>query len=678
MRAHRLLIVSFLGAILALSACSKSSPQSSPTTSTTPAPAANAVAVTPGATTIPPTSVAPSAAAATTLPATPAALSPSRIETVKLVYDILRERYYKPLKSDALLAEAWRGASGAAGVSLATPRFTGNSVTDWQTFAGAYAQLFSRSGAQTGTELAFAAARAMIDSLHDDHTYFLDPQAYQRRKAESAGGDSYVGIGVSFAQNAPFTIAAVIPGSPAEKAGLRPGDVITAIDGTATATLSPQEGGSRLRGQEGQPVRLSIRHADGSSADVTLVRARIVNPAIRWRVLPDGIGYIQLASFADAYARFSDGRNIAETLDLALQTFEQTGVKGWIVDLRGNPGGSEQTLSEFAGRFLASGIVLDAVDRDGHETRSPVDGHLFPVQRPLAVLVDNESGSAAELFAATMQEYGRARIVGTRTAGAVNGALETALPDGAAIQYTVVEARTGKNRRPLDGSGVTPDDIVRGTPADILGGETDPQYLAAKSWVLQQAARQPLLPAATPMPARTLSADALRSLLAPLAAQPADVPPGPARDRFGDLVLTHPNELCIGIADDCPDPDALDATALRRGWQGSYEEFFGDGAPAPVTVEFDLYADAAGAQDALRTNDFPYGLRAVPAPARLGDETVAYTGYDAAAGVDQIAWRRGRLVVIVQVTANPGESALPTALAIAQRLDARLASRPLP
>jgi len=677
MRAHRLLIVAFLSAVLALTACSKSAPRPSPTASATLTPAATA-ASTPGTTSVPPTSIAPPAAAATPLPATPAALSPSRVETVKLVYDILLERYYRPLKSDTLLAEAWRAAANAAGVSLPAPRFTGDAVTDWQAFAAAYAQLFTRSGAQTGTEIAFAAARAMIDGLRDDHTYFLDPQAYQRRKAASAGGDSYIGIGVSLAQNAPFTIATIIPGSPAEKAGLHPGDVITAIDGVATASLSPQDVSNRLRGQEGQPVRLTIRHTDGSSTDVTLVRAKIVNPAIRWRVLPDGIGYIQLTSFADAYARFSDGRNIAETLDLALQTFEQAGVKGWIIDLRGNPGGSEQTLAEFAGRFLASGIVLDAIDRDGHETRSPVDGHLFPVQRPLAVLVDGNSGSAAELFAATMQEYGRARIVGTRTAGAVNGALETALPDGAAMQYTVVEARTGKNRRPLDGSGVMPDETVSGRPADILGGDTDPQFLAAKAWVLQQAARQPLLPAATPVPARTLSASALRSLLTPLAAQVADVPPGPARDRFGDLVLTHPNELCIGIADDCPDPDALDATALRRGWQGSYEEFFGDGAPAPVTVEFDLYASASGAEDALRTNDFPYGLRAVPAPARLGDGTVAYTGYDAAAGIDQIVWRRGRLVIIVQVTTNPGESGLPAALAIAQRLDARLASQPLP
>src|SRR5207248_893854 len=134
---------------------------------------------------------------------------------------------------------------------------------------------------------------------------------------------------------------------------------------------------------------------------------------------PGGIGYIALHQFSDAYARFNDGRNIAETLDAALQSFEQGGVKGWVLDIRDNPGGSSQTLSEVAGRFLGQGNVLVSVDRTGATTEEPVDGHLFSVQRPLALLVNGQSASSSDLLSATMKEYGRAHLGGQRTAGAV-------------------------------------------------------------------------------------------------------------------------------------------------------------------------------------------------------------------------------------------------------------------
>lgn len=675
-----------IGALL-LAACSGGKRAATPVPGS-PAAQATAAATAPGATGVPRGSVAPSAAAtplsaATPLPTaaagtTPAPPTASRVETVKLVYDILLDRYYKPLTPNALLNNAWRGANDAAGGGVAAPKLSGDRNTDWTAFATQYAQLFAKSGAAQGTQTAFAAAKAMIDGLHDDHTYFLNPQENAQRNADESGGNSYVGIGITISQGAPYTVEMLVAGAPAEKAGVRPGDVITAVDGTATAGLSEQALSDRLRGAEGTAVRLDLRHADGSGGTVSVTRAQIVSPTIQWKVLPDGIGYVQLQSFGDAYARFTDGKNIAQTLDTALQAFEQAGVKGWVFDVRGNPGGSEQTLSEVAGRFLPQGLVLVSTDRDGHATEAPVDGHLFATQRPLAVLIDGNSGSASELFAATMQEYARARLVGEQTAGSVNGALETELPDGAAVQYTVVEARTGKDRRVLDGTGVTPDQRVSGRPGDILAGGTDSQFEAAKQWVLGQAATTPTLalgPAAVAVP---LDAAALRAALQKYAATNSDVPDGPARQRFGDLVLTVPNELATGIADDAPNAAELEQALRARGWQGAYQEYFGYGAPPPFTVEIDLYATDAGADTAVRTDDYPYGLRAVQPPAKVGDNTATYTGYDAAAGSDELVFRRGRLVVTVEASVNPGESGLPGALAVAQTLDARIAALPQP
>ena len=677
------------GVALLAAACTGGSKVRTPSPSATSAatsPSVNSAAapsaVRASGTSLPSGSVVPTAAATAlaTIPpaATPVPQTPSRVETVKLVYDILLDRYVKPLKPDDLLHDAWQGASDAANGSVAAPKLSGDRNADWQAFATAYQQLYAKSGSGPGTALAFAAAKRMIAGLHDDHTYFLDPQQNQQRQSSFAGGDSYVGIGVSTSARPPYTVESVIDGGPAQKAGIQAGDVIAAIDGSPTSALDVQSLTDRLRGQAGQPVRLTLQHADGGSSAVTVTRAQIVDPVLHWKVLSGGVGYIQLTQFADAYARFEDGRNIEETLDAALAAFEQAGVKGWIVDVRGNPGGSEQTLAELAGRFLAQGIVLQSTDRAGHVTQSPVDGHLFATQRPLAVLIDGDSGSASELFAATMQEYGRAELVGQKTAGSVNGALESELPDGAALQYTVVIARTGKNHAVLDGVGVSPDQQVNGKPADILAGETDPQFAAAKSWVLAQAAEQPTLPAGTPTPSVAMSADALRAAFKPYATTNNDVPAGPAQARFGDLVLTNPNELCIGIADDCPDPAALDAAAKARGWQGGYQEYFGNGEPAPYTVEYDLFADATGAETALKSDDYPFGLRATQSPAKLGDDTVAYTGYDAADGSDQIVWRRGRLLVIVQVSVDPGQSGFDAALKLARTLDARVAAAGAP
>src|SRR5581483_7311361 len=157
-----------------------------PSPSATAAAGAPASTATPGpgnadsaaaATSAAPASVLPSATAAAlaTIPpaTTPVPQTSSRVETVKLVYDILLDRYLKPLKPDDLLNNAWQGASDAASASVAAPKFNGDRNADWQTFAAAYQQLYSKNGGGPGTTLAFASAKRMISGLHDDHTYFL-------------------------------------------------------------------------------------------------------------------------------------------------------------------------------------------------------------------------------------------------------------------------------------------------------------------------------------------------------------------------------------------------------------------------------------------------------------------------------------------------------------------------
>jgi len=622
---------------------------------------------------------------ALTSAATAQPLSASRVETVKTVYDLLLDRYYRPLKPNDLLASAWAGAKQAAGSGAGNqpaPKLTGDRTLDWEAYRTQYEQLYRRAaGAVQGTALAFGAVQSMTAGLNDDHTYFLNPEDNKRRQASDSGGERFVGIGVTLSNRAPFMVVTIVTGAPADKAGIRPGDTIVAIDGEDATTLSSQSLGDRLRGgAAGSAVRLTVKRAAGPTDPIDVVRAQIVQPAIETKLLAGGIGYIALHNFADAYARFADGHNIAETLDLALQSFEQAGVAGWVFDVRGNPGGSEQTLAEVAGRFVAGGIVLQSVDREHQVSEGPVDGHLYPVQRPLAVLIDGQSGSASELFAATIKEYGRGHLVGQRTAGAVNGALETELPDGAAVQYTVVEGRTGKEHRLLDGAGVSPDETVggRGSPEAVLAGQSDEQFDRAKEWVLGQAKKSPIATVVGTPAAEALPAADIRKRLASFAAVQSDIPAGPGQGKFGDLVLTQPNELAIGIAADVPNAATFIETVRGRHWQGGYQQYFGSGEPAPYIVAVDFYRDVNGAYTAVTANDYPGGLKAVPPPAHLGDDTVAYAGYDAADGSSQIVWRRGRLVFTVQFTTAPGQSGLSEALTLARKIDARAATQPAP
>jgi carboxyl-terminal processing protease len=645
------------------------------TTAATAAPAGAPQSGTPAATSAAASGQATAASAATAQP-----ISASRIETVKLAYDLLLDRYVKPLKSNDLLSAAWSAASHEAGGQVAAPKLGGDRNADWQAFSAQYQQLFSHGGQSDGKTVAFAAVDAMATSLHDDHTYFINPQENALRQQEFSGGQRFVGVGITLSNRAPFTVAQVIAGGPADKAGIKPGDAIVAVDGQNVERASQQDLGNRLRGdQAGSQATITIRRG-GQTQDVTVTRAEIVQPAIETKIMPDGIGYIALHSFSDAYARFADGKNIAETLDAALNSFEQAGVKGWIFDVRDNGGGSEQTLAEVAGRFLPSGLVLVSTDRAGKVTQGPVDGHLFRMQRPMAVLINGQSGSSSELLSATLKEYGRAHLVGQRTAGAVNGGLETELPDGAAIQYTVVLAQSGKDRKTLDGAGVSPDDTVGGpgNVADVLSGSGDAQYNRAHDWVLQQTNGQ-ASSAPTPVSnGSTLPADTLLKSLKPLAGTLDDVPAGPDRKDQGYLVFTHPNELAIGNASDVPDADAFAQKLRDRHWQGSYQQFYGQGDPPPYAVGIDLYRDATGAGDALKSNDYPTAIKSANAPAKLGDDTVAYTGYNEGDGISQVVWRRGRAVFTVQYTAQPGQDGMALALALARRIDARAASQPAP
>lgn len=700
---------SILIAVLLLTACSQAGPAArvTPQAVASPTSASLAAAATPTQESSGPTA-APSASptvneatatpeampAATPVPSpvpsaipTPASVQaatatpePSRLSTVRAAFNILMDKYYRPLSSSDLLSAAWLGVSDQARSSgasdnLSAPKFTGDRAQDLKLFGDRYSALVSSNPRLDPVRLSFAAVQSMAGSLEDDHTAFLSPQVNAQFQEQSAGGTKTVGIGVTLdSARAPFVIQEVVPGAPADQAGVKAGDAIISVDSqdVSQATLTKLTG--LLRGEAGTKVTLVLKRPSSPNVTVTITRAAFVTPVLQSRITTNGVGVLKLRQFPETYIKFSDGKTFQEELDADLQAFEQAGVKNWVVDLRDNPGGSVSSLAELAGRFVPDGLVVVSVGRAQDRQETPVDGHLFPVQRPLAVLINRGSASSSELFASAVHDYKRGLLVGEPTAGAVNASEEFPLSDGAAIQVTVAQALTGKGEKPLDGTGVKPDVAVSEgvlTPDDLAKGR-DPQLERAVS-ALQGQGGKALMMSATPVPPVALPASQIRATLSPLGASESMLPPGPDQHLAGSQVIDTANEFVSGAENVA----TLRAKVAQRGWQGTLQQFFGSHDPPTYTVELDLYAAATGAKDAVSTNDYPKQFQAVQAPITLGDDTVAYKGINSSLGSVFLAWRHGRVVLNVSYFGQPGSESFDPLVSIAKALDSQYQQHPI-
>lgn len=514
------------------------------------------------------------------------ASQPGGLGTVRIAYNLLLDKYYKPLKSNDLLKLGWQGVvqevvrEGGSDNGNA-PKLAGDRNADFKAFSASFNSIAPRGDP---AKYAFAAVGAMAQSLNDDHTYFLSQQEYQsRQKNFLASGNS---------------------------------------------------------------------------------------PIFSSRVMPGGIGYMRLSLFPSSYTKLADGKTFAEDLDAALNSFESQGVKGWILDLRNDGGGHTESIATLAGRFVPSGVVEVNVDGKGQRMELPVDGQYFPHQHPLAVLINGGSGSASEITAETLKDNGVAHLIGTKTAGSVNGAEDFPLPGEVGIQYTVVEVLAGKDQKSLDRVGVEPDQVVAQSAS---GGATDLQLQAAETW-LAGADGSYAPPAATPVPMTgVLPASEIRRTLSPYGARVSDIPPLPNLRQLGDLAIDSPNIYAASASHSLQ----LAQTILQRGWEGEFDQFFGSGDPYTYQVSVDLFKDAGGAQQAIKTNDFPEQFQVVSVPVRLGDDTVAEKGVVSAQGETLLEWRRGRAVFSVSYLSEPGLESFDPLVQIARAVDARYQQHPL-
>ena len=294
----------------------------------------------------------------------------------------------------------------------------------------------------------YGAIKGMLGSLDDrGHTSFLTPEEAEKNRERYSS--KQVGIGVRLENdNDKVVVLDTIDGSPAQEAGIKPGDALVAINGESVRGMNIVEVADKLEGSEGSPVKLSALRG-GEEHEFSLERVKLTVPAVSWNLIPGThVAHLRLGSFSeDSSTEFEDA--VSEARDKGAERF--------VLDLRDNSGGWVEQAEKIAARFLpARSVIYVQKDAAGREEEVTVPEDNRPLDVPLVVLVNVGSASSAEILAGSLKDNGRARVVGGKTFGAGTMLEERPLSDGSAIMLATAQWLT-PNRDPIQGSGIEPD-----------------------------------------------------------------------------------------------------------------------------------------------------------------------------------------------------------------------------
>ncbi len=309
------------------------------------------------------------------------------------------------------------------------------------------------------------AIRGMMDALGDEHSSYMDPKTYEDANAGLAG--EYEGIGAWVDTTADYlTIISPIPGSPADKAGIKPGDRIIEIDGDDMTGIDAELVRQRVLGPAGSTVILTVaREGEFEALDFSITREKIVIKSATGEMLENDIGYVQITTFGD---------KTTPELRAALEELMAQNPKGLVIDLRNNGGGYLQTSVEVASEFIGEGVILYEQYGDGERTtyRALENGQATEI--PLVVLINEGTASASEIVAGAIQDYGRGKLIGVTSFG--KGSVQNWVPlnnDQGAVRVTIAKWLT-PNERTISGEGLQPDVEVEFTEEDFEA-DLDPQ-----------------------------------------------------------------------------------------------------------------------------------------------------------------------------------------------------------
>lgn len=350
--------------------------------------------------------------------------------------------------------------------------------TDWRNVRQ---ELLSRD--YSNSEEAYTAIRNALKRLNDPYTRFLDPKQYKSLTDQTTGEVS--GVGIRLEQNEQtkeIRVVSPIENSPAARADIRSGDLILAVDGRSTQTMTLEAVSAMIRGRVGTPVQIRISRSGAAPVEIALVRSQIEVPTVHYTLRQEGtmkVGYIRLDEFSS---------HAAEQMQKAIQLLKEQQAQAFVLDLRGNPGGLLQSSVAIAQMWMDNAPVVRTVNRIGTNQEFRANRRSL-TNLPLAVLVDGRSASASEILSGALQDNKRATVIGSQTFGKALVQSIHPLSDGSGLAVTIAHYYT-PNGTDINQKGITPDIKVDLSTEDLrrlsssptlIGTGDDPQYLRAVS-----------------------------------------------------------------------------------------------------------------------------------------------------------------------------------------------------
>lgn len=287
--------------------------------------------------------------------------------------------------------------------------------------------------------------KGLLSSMGDEYTEYYTAAEYKDLMVSLSG--DYAGIGAVLSQNKDtmqITVNTVYSGSPAEKAGLKKGDIIISVDGNQAVDESLNDFVQRIRGEKGTSMTL-VYERDGERKTVSISRDEVIVPSVSYKMLSNQIGYIQITQFSSGTQK---------EFEAALADLKEQGMKGIVFDLRDNPGGMVDSVVAILDDILPKGTVVYMKDKNGKRTDYTSDDEK-QLDLPMTVLVNENSASAAEIFTGAVMDFQKGTVIGTKTFG--KGIVQTTLPfsDGSAVKITTASYYT-PNGTSIQGKGIQP------------------------------------------------------------------------------------------------------------------------------------------------------------------------------------------------------------------------------
>ncbi|HEV2262179.1 MAG TPA: S41 family peptidase, partial [Candidatus Rubrimentiphilum sp.] len=328
-------------------------------------------------------------------------------------YDLLSSTYYSTVEAQSLLDGARKGLIAEAqshGLHITLPglRVRGTDAENVAEVASAIARAENLTH-ESETQLTYAAISGMAKSLGDQYTAFFTPDEYQKFN-DALDPQKIVGIGVLIEPD-PVTkyIRAyyVVPGTPADNAGIQAGDDFVAVDGKSTKGFTQDQAVKLLRGESGTTAHLQMQRPGQPVQTLAVVRTNVQPPTVIFKMLPEQIGYIAILTF---------GRETPDQFAQALDRLQSQGVRAYVIDLRNNGGGYVNSALDISAKFVNDDPLLTIEERGSHTYTVQAPEDAVP-RKPVTILVNRYTASASEITAGALQDDGIGVLVGERTFG---------------------------------------------------------------------------------------------------------------------------------------------------------------------------------------------------------------------------------------------------------------------